>query len=71
MGKDNYLHTTLCSLLIFILYSFSSISIIYLLLSQVTLTSQLGVEATSDLLPVNYENFHQMACPGDTIYVSE
>ena len=37
---------------------------------QVTFTTRLGVEATSSLLPVTYDRFHDMASVGDTIYVS-
>ncbi|GAX82387.1 hypothetical protein CEUSTIGMA_g9815.t1 [Chlamydomonas eustigma] len=36
---------------------------------KVTLTTRSDAEASSNILPVNYEHFNMMAKPGDTIYV--
>jgi hypothetical protein len=36
---------------------------------QVTLTTRIGAEASSDTLPVSYEGFNMMTQLGDTIYV--
>eukprot|EP01025_Chloroclados_australasicus_P068185 TRINITY_DN945_c0_g1_i5.p1 TRINITY_DN945_c0_g1~~TRINITY_DN945_c0_g1_i5.p1 ORF type:complete len:705 (-),score=73.19 TRINITY_DN945_c0_g1_i5:335-2299(-) len=37
--------------------------------ADVVLTTRKGVQASSEILPVTYENFHAMVQPGDIVYI--